>query len=123
MGWISDAAPAHEGFLVGLVRDSEKVGGFRELRYPDESHGGKQRIAHVHVECECGWRSPPLHAPLGTEWSPFTVKLPRHETEDYERGSFGLQARPPFEPRCRQLWQDHVTYMLAHDDLPWVRTR
>lgn len=98
MGWISDAAPTHKGFLVGLVR---------------------LRIAHVHVECECGWRSPPLHAPLGTEWSPFKVKLPRHETEDYD----GLQARPPFELRCRQLWQDHVTYMLAHDDLPWVRTR
>jgi hypothetical protein len=95
MGWCSEDG-THEGYLVGLVPDEEHgtfvghvQGRWRELGGRDEEI--KTALKHVKAACSCGWRSPLLWAPSGTEFAPCSVFAPEW-----------------FEDACAQLWQRHV---------------
>jgi hypothetical protein len=91
MGWCTgdNEDAGHEGYIVSLVRPAD--GAFwRELCYPNDI--GEQSIAVVQVGCDCGWRSPRMHAPFGTSFAPFVTIL-KDEA---------------FEERCRELWHEHV---------------
>jgi hypothetical protein len=94
MGWCCEDG-THEGYLVGLVPDEEHglfaghvQGRWRELSGRDEI---RATLKHVKVACSCGWRSPLLWAPSGTEFAPSSVFAPE-----------------AFEDQCAQLWQRHV---------------
>lgn len=104
MGWLSECG-THEGYLVGLVFDDAGVfmgnagypdpasgmrsGRMRELSARDE--GPIPSLRFVKVACGCGWRSPLIRAPSGTEWHPCIVC-----TSD------------AFDEQCRKLWRAHL---------------
>lgn len=100
MGWCVDDG-THEGYLVGMVPD-DVAGAFnghaptrlRELGTgADHADRGLQKCAvrYVRVACACGWRSPLIWAPRGTEWIPCMVSAPE-----------------AFEDQCAALWHLHV---------------
>jgi hypothetical protein len=86
MGWFSDEAPGHEGYVVGLV----EVGPYRwrELGVDDQV---AEAIRWVQVGCECGWRSCRMIAPCRTRWYPSTVEI----ADEYQ-------------DRAAALWRGHV---------------
>lgn len=108
MGWQTDCG-THEGYLVGLVFDDARGVFSGHAGYPrddNENHTGRMRelgihgddkapksipLAFVKMACACGWRSPLLRAPRGTEWCPCSV--------------FASEA---FELQARELWERHV---------------
>jgi hypothetical protein len=108
MGWMTDV-DGHEGYLIGLVPESGKTieGGreyeseiLRELTY----HRDGQRtdtvpLRYVCVGCDCGWRSPRMHAPSGTEWTPCHVWLAQGRDESICEG---------YEESARKIWLAHV---------------
>lgn len=102
MGWFDANAHGHEGYLVGLVRETGPTGWsrWRELSglVSDEEaqrrYGGAE-VDAVQVACECGWRSMRLATPFGVTWHPHVVCLPRDEEDAFEE--FG-----------RELWRAHV---------------
>jgi hypothetical protein len=101
MGWLSDI-PGHEGYLVGLERvEVNGWGQWRELTMREHDaeldRNGEVMVLAVQFGCDCGWRSPRIHPPLGTKWSRSIVLLPSGE-----RGQ-------AFEDRCvDKLWKRHV---------------
>jgi hypothetical protein len=93
MGWVNEDAPEHEGYVVGLVEEEERVGGYvrlRELAYPKDDCQ-LSRVRFFQSACECGWRSRRFFAPVKAEWSPFTLEL--HDAD--------------IEEDARQLWRRH----------------
>lgn len=95
MGWTNDAAPGHEGHLVGLLAcdDARRRGdGFRELTIHDDRAATKGIFLRwVQVGCDCGWRSPRLDAPIGACWWSAYVDAPEW-----------------FEEECRVIWRAHA---------------
>jgi len=95
MGWTNDAAPEHEGSLVGLraCDDARRRGdGFRELTIHDDADAAKGIFLRwVQVGCACGWRSPRLEAPIGACWWSAYVDAPEW-----------------FEEECRMIWRAHA---------------
>jgi len=110
MGWChSDGS--HEGYLVGLVFDSggvflgpagegwapsvakrtprDQTGRMRELGGNDSA---TLTLRFVKAACSCGWRSPLLEAPPGSEWVPCSVFAPEW-----------------FEDAARELWKRHAS--------------
>lgn len=94
MGWCCEDG-THEGYLVGLVPDEAHgvfvghiQGRWRELSGRDEI---TTSVEFVQVACSCGWRSPLLRAPDGTQFMPSSVMAPK-----------------AFEDDCAQLWDLHV---------------
>jgi len=85
MGWMSEQGC--EGYPVALERDSK--GRWRELTVGDE--GRRRNLTAVQIACECGWRSPRLPAPLGSEWFPYACFLPEE-----------------FEQRALDIWREHL---------------
>lgn len=76
MGWFSDNAPGHEGYVVGLVLDRERGLArneyWRELS-PSDEQLGRIPVRRIQVGCDCGWRSRVIVAPYGTTWVPCCV--------------------------------------------------
>lgn len=89
MGWFSGEPQddGHEGYIVAVVRED---GSFRELSYPLDREN-RDDIAIVQVGCDCGWRSPRMHAPFGTRFRPYIV-----------------MTSPGFEEVCLDLWKAHL---------------
>lgn len=107
MGWFDSDAPGHEGYLVALVREEGAGREWRDLRvHPADEAGMRKhdgcRIEVVQVACDCGWRSPRIHAPLGTTWRPCMVVLP---------AGAGVEAE--FERFALELWQAHMREAFA----------
>jgi hypothetical protein len=93
MGWFYEERPGHEGYIAAFVEREPGSALWRELSYPvQEESSDVRRIA---AACACGWRSPHVLAPRGTEWSPFAVWLPAECKAKYEDGA-------------RILWRRHV---------------
>lgn len=96
MGWMrcdpDDGVDlrSHEGHVAALVADPDATGGWRDLTAGDP----EQSVSYVQVVCSCGWRTPRLHAPLGTMWRPCTVEFDCFYDE-YEDAGY-------------QLWADHM---------------
>jgi hypothetical protein len=109
MGWQSECG-THEGYLVGLVFDDQGVfagkagypteqdddgAGYRSGRMRELGGGADDEhtvpLRFLKVACDCGWRSPLVRAPVGTEWYPSSVL-----------------ADEKFRDRCGDLWQQHV---------------
>jgi hypothetical protein len=124
VGWLDEAYPEHEGFVRGWQRVSLGEGPFagsalREIvcPMPDEPIGARRvDVWAVQVCCECGWRSPLLRAPLGTEWSPCIVHFSeRHresEANDAKEDLIGAQLGRAFEKECRLAWGEHIASMM-----------
>lgn len=98
MGWLTDDG-THEGYLVAMVPDDD-AGGFnghvpsrlRELSARSDGAGtARLPVRWVRVACACGWRSPLLYAPHGTEFVPSICIAP-----------------DAFEDQCGELWLVHV---------------
>lgn len=104
MGWFRDDAPGCEGYVRGLIREDGRM---VELGYPDERPDVK-RPHEIQVECECGWRSPRMPAPLSAEWSPFAVFM-REEDED----------------AAAAIWAEHIAELAGRDphEALWQRAK
>lgn len=122
MGWQSIEAglEEHEGYLVGLVRESGKTldgieyesETLRELTYHrDGTRQDDVPIQWVCVGCECGWRSPRLRAPTGTHWTPCHVWLAWGRDDSIIEG---------YEESARKIWVAHVAEVRAHG-MPMLR--
>ena len=104
MGWQSDDS-AHEGYFVGLIESEPGSGLFREINYLSERGRGDLHehapipLQYVCVGCDCGWRSPRLFAPRGTDWTPYTVWIAHGQPDEIAEG---------YEESGRKLWQAHV---------------
>ena len=86
MGWMNDAHPGHEGYVVGLVPVGDRQDDrWRELGVADKELG-TIRLLKVQVACDCGWRSCRMDAPLHTTWSPFHVWFDEVHNERQEMG-------------------------------------
>ncbi len=76
MGWLRDSGEDwsydHEGYMVA-VEQPERGGEWRELGGPADEARRVIPVSYVQVACSCGWRSPRLVAPIGTEWVPCSV--------------------------------------------------
>jgi hypothetical protein len=70
----------------------------------------------VQIGCDCGWRSPLLRAPHGTEWRPCHVELPKHEQEDGHRDWVLREPWPCFERSARKVWAEHCADLLTPDE-------
>lgn len=104
MGWLLDAAPRCEGYLVAV----DKADGlWEEITYQKmrpivkKTPGVRYRVNTVQVACDCGWRSPRIAAPGGTEWSPYIVTTTKL-----------------FEERARDIWLRHA---VPHNEKANVR--
>lgn len=62
------------------------------------------KVHAVQVGCDCGWRSPLLAAPFGTEWHDGLLRLPESAQETETSDRLGLV---PFEAKCVRLWYEH----------------
>ena len=92
MGWLDEEEPGHEGYLVGLVPLEGSDFRWRELTsFQERDKEPLERVRMVQVGCECGWRSPRIHAPLFTEWFPYVVSAP-----DW------------FDEVARMIWKEHI---------------
>ncbi len=80
---------------MGLVPDEEHgtFAGHIQGRWGELSGRDKIKtiIKHAKIACSCGWRSPLLWAPSGTDFAPSSVFAPEW-----------------FEEACAQLWQRQV---------------
>lgn len=95
MGWFSDDLDPgyrHEGYAVALTQDDGWR--WRELGSDDT---GTHAVKWMQIGCSCGWRSPRMLAPQGTDWSPCCIFLPG-SGEDPEH----------WEDVARLFWLDHM---------------
>jgi hypothetical protein len=99
----------HEGYVIGLVEESHGL--YRELtlRHDGDRHasGPPIPLQWVCVGCECGWRSPRLFAPSGTEWTPCHVWL-AHDRDDAVIAGF--------EEGARKIWREHIAQINARTE-------
>lgn len=71
----------HEGYAIGLVHDpdgtiySDRIS-YRQVNDGDVIAPFRTDVTYVQVACDCGWRSPVMSAPYGTEWAPRCVFFP-----------------------------------------------
>lgn len=95
----------HEGYVIGLLEEEQGSGLFRELTL---RHDGERRDAvqlnWVCVGCDCGWRSPRVFAPRGTEWTPCHVWLAHGQDDAIVAG---------YEETARIIWRAHVSEVNA----------
>lgn len=104
MGWMSDDSK-HEGYVIGLVESEPRSGLFRELTYLSERDREDLHtrapiaLEWICVGCDCGWRSPRMVAPRGTDWTPYIVHLASGQDE---------AARAGYEESARKMWCRHV---------------
>jgi hypothetical protein len=91
MGWSTESAPGCEGYLVAIEPVPGHEWRYRELTHADDGHRGEVRLTRVQVGCECGWRSPRIDAPIGTNWYPSSVEAPAW-----------------FEEDARKRWHEHI---------------
>jgi hypothetical protein len=99
MGWCSEEHPEHEGYLIGLVPISDDSRTLREVSYHVDGAVDSIKLQYVCVGCECGWRSPRMFAPSGTEWSPAMVWLAYGSSDEVVAG---------YEESARKVWRAHV---------------
>lgn len=96
MGWCSDSAPEHEGYLLAIRKDDWR---WVELHSED---GNVDRVHYVQVGCECGWRSSRIAAPMGTTFMPSSVL-----------------ASPAMEELGHRLWLEHLGGSMRPIKMPW----
>jgi hypothetical protein len=108
MGWQHEEhGTAHEGYLIGLVEEERGSGLFRELtRRHDGNIDGAIPLRYVCVGCDCGWRSPRMFAPSGTEWTPCSVWLAHGRGDD--------SIADGYEESARKIWAAHVADVREH---------
>jgi hypothetical protein len=115
-----DGTEGHEGYLVGLVPEVGKTidgleyesDNLRELTYHrDGERQDDVPLRWVCVGCECGWRSPRLHAPSGTHWAPCHVRLACDRDDSISEG---------YEESARKIWAAHVADVRTHG-MPLLR--
>ena len=103
MGWFFDDLHEHEGYLIGLLEEGESSGLFRELTLRrDGEVGDAIALRYVCVGCDCGWRSPRMFAPRGTEWTPCHVWLAHGQPDEIVEG---------YEETARKMWRAHAESM------------
>lgn len=93
MGWLNEAFPGHEGYVVALIEHEPGSSFYQELAYPslppgaceDEIRTRGYLLRRIAVGCDCGWRSPHMRAPAFTHWYPRFVELPNEHHEDLAR--------------------------------------
>jgi hypothetical protein len=107
VGWVSDDG-FHEGYLVALWKNHLDTNpGWREVPYAElyaerregERHPREGLVDILQVACDCGWRSPRIWAPPGTEWGPYSVGAPEW-----------------FEADALALWKEHVELEVRRGD-------
>jgi hypothetical protein len=91
----------HEGYVIGLLEEEEGSGLFRELtlRHDGRHDRAAVPLRWVCVGCDCGWRSPRLFAPRGTDWTPCIVWLAHGQDDAIVAG---------YEEGARKIWREHM---------------
>lgn len=92
MGWNHGDVPAHEGYVVGQVREGSL---WKEID-PPQDFRREIPVHEVQAACACGWRSARYRAPVGTTWGPRCIDIPPH--------SAGVRV----EDALRRLWLQHA---------------
>jgi hypothetical protein len=112
MGWFNDNAPGHEGYLIANIVEDGRFVKVDEAVYWKLTVMPRRglHVSIVQVECECGWRSPRLRAPMHTTWAPCIVLI-------------GTTFREDFEAFAEALWTEHCRAAAEHtivNGVTWV---
>ena len=111
MGWFydDDDVRGHEGYLIGLVEEGRGSMLFRELtlRHDGNDVHNPLPLEFVCVGCDCGWRSPRLRVPAGTNWTPSHVWLATGLSDEVIEG---------YEESARKIWRAHVEQIRKDGD-------